>query len=450
MKLLKNSITRQAILFTMLIFVVYRLGIYITTPLINGEQLSQIGSGSAVGIFNFLGGGNLTYFSLFALGVSPYITASIVIQLLESDLIPSVAEWKHQGIEGQNKRYNWTKYLAIIFAYVQSLGLLLSFYSLSKVGIILPIKFTPGSEVQILEFFVISLFMTAGTAALIWLADRITEKGIGNGMSVIIMAGILSRIPMEIQKIYQNIYDAAYNGIKGLDTQFYLTTLKWGIVFIIFLILVIAIIYYTLAYRKVNINYVKNSNTRLSSQNYIPIKLNPAGVIPIIFVSPIMQLPLMILNLKVFSENGIGTYETIVRAFFDMSGTYWPIALVLYIVLIISFSIIYSYIQMNPEQMAENLEKQSGYVVGVRPGKDTEDYLTNVINKTTIYGGIFLAILATLPIVLQNVLQLPIGLQLIGTGLIITVNVLVQTYQSMENKTESKNYKRLFNFTEAI
>ncbi len=451
MKLLTNKITRNAILFTLGILIVYRIGSYIITPIVNGGVLLEEGSiVAANNLFSLLGGGNIQFLTLFALGVSPYITASIVIQLLENDLVPSIAEWKHQGIDGQNKRYAWTKYLSVIFAFIQSLGITLGLYFLKSNDIIRAIPFTDGSKVGVLEFIVIALFITAGSTALIWLADRITEKGIGNGMSVIIMVGILARMPKELQTIGQSIWAAIFNGQKGIfDSEFFTTILVWSIVFIIFIILIIVIVYYTLAYRRVDVNYVKNSNSNLKERSYIPIKLNPAGVIPVIFVAPLMQVPILILSLPVFSNNGIGKYETVVRAFFDLRGPHWYIALILYFILIVAFSVMYSYIQMNPQTMAENLEKQSAYVVGVRPGKETEKYLTKIINGTTIYGGIILACLAVLPTILQNlliqgVLGVSVGLQLIGTGLIITVNVLVQTYDAMENKTESKTYKKLF------
>lgn len=454
MKLLKNGVTRRAILFTLMILIVYRLGAYIVTPLVNASAL--VGeNGIADNIFALLGGGNTQFLTLFALGVGPYITASIVIQLLENDLVPKMADWKHQGVDGQNKRSNWTKYSAILFAFLQAFGLTLGVYVLKNTNFINAIPFTEGSVVGMLEFLVIPLFITAGSTILIWLADRITEKGIGNGMSVLIMVGILTRIPAELITIAKDLYNSAYNGIEGImDKDFIITSFVWMLVFIIFILLLILVIYYTLAYRKVKINYVKNSNSKINESSFIPIKLNPAGVIPIIFVSPLMQVPLLILRLPIFSGNNpsageYGPYETVFRAFFDLRGDYWFVAMVLYFVLIVLFSIMYSYIQMNPETMSKNLEKQQAYIVGVRPGEDTERYLGKIITRTTVYGGTILALLAILPILIQNlllvnILETFVNLQLLGTGLIITVNVLVQTYQSMENKVESKTYKKLF------
>ncbi len=448
MSILKNKVTRQAILFTLLIFIIYRLGFYVYVPLVNVTEIKDLGA--IGGLISALSGGNLLGMTIFALGVSPYITASIVIQLLENDLIPSVSEWKHQGVEGQNKRANWTKYLAVTFSFVQAFGIILYFYRIQSIQVLVPIS--GDGNASILEYVLVALFITTGTTILMWLADRITEKGVGNGMSILIMAGILARMPTQLIVIGQKIYGIVYNEVKGISSSDWIQLAKWGFVFIVFLALIVIIIYYTLAYRRVNINYVKNSKSRLNEQSYIPIKLNPAGVIPIIFVAPLMQLPLLILKLPYFVNNnpvvdGVptpGPYETVVRALFDYTGDHWYVAIVVYFVLIVIFSVTYSYIQMNPQNMAENLEKQSAYIVGVRPGADTEKYLAKVINKTTIYGGMILAFIAVLPILLTKLLGLTVGLQILGTGLIITVNVLVQTYKSLHNKTESKNYKVLF------
>lgn len=450
MNLLKSKITRNAILYTFMLLFVYRIGFYIVTPLIDGGALVDLleGSNSSLDVlFNFMGGGNIQQLSIFALGVSPYITASIVIQLLENDLIPSVSEWKHQGVDGQNKRSNWTKYLAIIFSFVQAVGITFAYSGFQGTGILLPIKFANDSVVGVLEYLVIALFITAGTSIMMWIADRITERGIGNGMSVIIMAGIVARMPVELNGIWGQIYNSAYDGIKGLSSEFYQTAGLWLIISILTLFLIIGVIVYTLAERKIKINYVKNSNGSASERSYLPIRLNPAGVIPVIFVIPLMSIPGLVATIPVFANNGVGILEKIFTSPFDMTlaNPYWPLALIVYFGLVLGFSIMYSYIQMNPENMAENLEKQSAYVVGIRPGKDTSDYLTKVITRTTIYGGTFLAGLAILPTILANTLPLGnVQLQLMGTGLIITVNVLVQTHQAMENKVKSKTYKKLF------
>lgn len=469
MKLLKDKTTRNAILFTFIILFIYRIGYYVITPLANGNE--YLGSTPVDSFFAFMGGGNLKQLSIFALGISPYITASIVVQLLESDLIPSMAEWKHQGVDGQNKRSAWTKNFAIIFAFVQALGIsfAMSVYY-SQAVTIEALNFSAGSIVNWNEYLVIALFITAGTAFLMWLGDRITEKGIGNGMSVLIMIGILASLPQDLNAIIAQIQTSFASG----QAEFIKSILVWSVFLLLTILLIIGVTIYALTYVRVKINYVKSSRGKVSKDSYLPIKLNPAGVIPIIFGYPLMQIPVLVFLIPKFASNGVGPIQSWITVLFDVSGstvsknatdiaTYIPhyqnlafIPIIIYAIIIILFSIMYSYIQMNPEQMSESLEKQSAYVIGVRPGIDTEKYFTKLITKTTIWGGSVLAILAILPMILQQVGPIiftslglsgagSIRMSLIGTGLIITVSVLVQTYDALKNKTESKDYKVLFN-----
>ncbi len=457
--ILTNKVTRNAILYTLLILFVYRIGSFVVAPGINPEALLNLQSRSSSDVatlFNFFGGGSLGRMTLFALGVSPYITASIMIQILENELIPSMNEWKHQGVEGQNKRTNYTKYLALILAFAQALIITFGLSSSSAYGLISENNFDITSGVfQFLNniptnYFVVALIMTAGTASLMWLADRITEKGIGNGMSVMIMAGILSAIPTTLNSNFRSIMSA--EGAAAY-TQF----LIWAIIVIITLIVIIMVIYYNLAYRRISINYVRSGSSSVRKNSYLPIKLNPAGVIPVIFAAPFLLILNIMLqwvynNVSLFTNDGtIGTYESILRSLTDSTGSfaysggtyYWFLYIIVYVTLIILFSVFYSYVQMNPENMTENLEKQSAYVIGVRPGQDTLDYISSAILKTSFWGGSILALIAILPIVISNVVSLSTSIRLLGTGIIIVVSVLVQTNQAMNNKIESKNYRYL-------
>lgn len=441
MQILKSKVTRYAILYTMLIIVVYRIGSFIVAPgtsdflISNAESLS----GGLGGLFDFFGGGKLSSYSLFMLGVSPYITASIVVQLLETDIIPSMAEWKQQGIDGQNKRSNLTKQLAVIFAIVQSFGIIMA-------TTLQQIKFSQmlgvNSPLSLGQVSLMILCITAGVCAMMWMADRITEKGVGNGISVVIMVGIVSSMPATFDNIYKQYF---------LDTtQLAYNTILWTIIFIIQILLILIVIYYSLAKRKIEINYVKSSSGKINQNSYIPIKINPAGVIPVIFVLPIMMIPIIMLNyIPWFSSNGIGWMEQIVRAFFDTttSNDFWYCAATIKFIFIVLFSVFYSHVQMNPQSMTENLEKQAGYIVGVRPGVETKKYLEKIILQTSLWGGITLAVIATIPTIVTqvaNVTSQGISLSLLGTGLIITVSVIVQTYEALLNKTESKVYRKLF------
>lgn len=429
----KNKVTRNAIFLTLALLFVYRIGSFIVTPGIDPTALLSVQEVTSEGIatiFNFFGGGNITQMTLFALGVSPYITASIVIQLLENELVPSMNEWKHQGVDGQNKRSNYTKYFAIVLAFIQSIGIAFGYYVISGTTLI-----------QDNNYFIVAVIMTAGTASLMWIGDRITEKGIGNGISVLIMAGIIARMPQQANEIYATI-----SNLTGTDA--YQELLIWLVIAIITLIVIIMVIYYNLAYRKIPINYVRNSIGSVRKNSYLPIKLNPAGVIPVIFAGPLILILNVITtwlcdNLNIFTNDGaIGTYEQIIRSLFG-GGEYWILYVIVYAAMIIAFSIFYSFIQMNPENMAQNLEKQSAYVIGVRPGEDTEQYLSDVIIRTTVWGAIILAFLAVLPIIITNIAGLTISMTMMGTGLIIVVSVLVQTFQSLKNKVESKKYRNL-------
>jgi len=437
--ILFNQVTRNAVIYTFCLLFVYRLGSFVVTPGINAEALIEgqnFGTGDISTLFNFFGGGSILMMSVFALGVTPYITASIIIQLLESDLIPSMNQWKYQGVDGQNKRSNYTKYLAIIVAFLQAIGISFGISISSGVSLV-----TSNNYGEVLGYIVVALIMTAGTAILMWIGDRITENGIGNGMSVLIMAGILSQMPIQLNSIYQ-----AFVGKAGKELA--LLSLSWTLIAIITLIVIIMVIYYNLAYVKIPINYVRSGKSVMRKNSYLPIKLNPAGVIPVIFAQPLMIVLAFCVNwvfnnVTYFSSNGIGTLENIARSFFDATAQYWFIYVLVYGTIIVAFSVFYSYVQMNPENMTENLERQGAYIIGVRPGEETLEYFSKVILRTTLWGGLILALLAVLPTIIQEVGRTSVQLQLMGTGLIIVVSVLVQTYQSLKNKVESKKYRRL-------
>ena len=468
MQILKNKVTRNAILFTILIIFIYRIGAYIVTPGIDSSVINQATLNFEVStLFDFFGGGSLGQMALFALGVSPYITASIVIQLLESDLIPAMSEWKHQGVDGQNKRASWNKNLTIIFAFVQAMGILIGYYLMQNTAIV--------SDPTMFGYVQVALLMTAGSAVIVWLSDRITEAGVGNGISVIISAGILSQIPNELNGI-KSIIEGSATSYQGGSINFFsnpmgaltelFNTIKfnpelqkqiilWSIILLGTILLVIAIIYYSLAYRKIAINYVRGGSTMIKKNSYLPIKLNPAGVIPVIFVQPFLLLAgigmnWMFTSIELFSKNGSGNIE---QFFLAMTGdiqtgsenemVFRIIYLITYGILILAFSIFYSYVQMNPEEIAKSLEKQSAYIISVRPGNDTLVYLTQTIKRTSFWGGLILMIIAIIPLLLQMFLKVNVNLSLIGTGLIIIVSVAVQIYQSLENKADTKKYRRI-------
>lgn len=457
LKIFTNKVTRNAIFFTLVILLVYRIGSFVPSPGINAEIVANLqnGIGSDVStLFNFFGGGSIGRMTIFALGVSPYITASIIIQLLENELVPAMNEWKHQGVEGQNKRSNYTKNLALIIAFLQAIGITFGLSQTSTNPLVQANSYNINTEsfwnflnYIPINYFIVALIMTAGTAFLIWLADRITENGIGNGMSVMIMAGILASMPSQLNQDFVAIVSA-----EGMQTIIQLIIL--AIISIITIIVIIMVIYYNLANRKINVNYVRSGRSNVRKNSYLPIKLNPAGVIPVMFAGPFLLIisicTNLILKLDVFSANGSGWLESLAKSFSSPVGNLWFIYIIVYATLIILFSVFYSIVQMNPENMAENLQKQSAYIIDkypngdpVRPGESTEIFLSETILRTSIWGGSVLAIIAVLPIVISSLVTTSVSMRLLGTGIIIIVSVLVQVHQSLINKTEAKNYRYL-------
>lgn len=461
-----NKVTRNAIFFTIFILFIYRIGTNIVTPGVDNSAITGATVNLQVStLFDFFGGGSLSQMGLFALGVSPYISASVMIQLLESDLVPAMSEWKNQGVEGQNKRNKWTKYLAIILSFVQGLGILIGSYITSKVAIV--------ADPTLLGYLQVALLMTAGSAIVVWLSDRISELGIGNGMSVIICVGILSRVPVElhsIQRMFKGLFSntplpSIFKNPGGFFTTLFQViktnsavqkqVILWAVIAVIFILLIVVIIYYTLAERRIPVNYVRGENTTAKPNSYLPIKLNPAGVIPIIFVQPFLIILGIIFSysfnhIPYFVNNGHGQIE---QFFLALTGnitkgqTHYMLFSISYIVvyglLIIGFTMIYSSIQMNPEEMTKNLANQQAYILNTRPGEDTYNYLNKAIRRTSLWGGIALLAIAIIPIIMGQFISISVSLSLLGTGLIINVGVIVQVYQSLLNKSEKQRYRAI-------
>lgn len=465
-QIISNKITRNAIFYTIFILFISRLGANIVTPGVRSNAITAAGINSEVStLFDFFGGGSLSQMGLFALGVSPYISASVMIQLLESDLVPAMSEWKHQGVEGQNKRSKWTKYLTIILALIQSFGILIGSFITSQTAVV--------ADPTIIGYTQVALLLTAGVAVVVWLGDRITESGVGNGLSIIICVGILARVPIELRAV-RNIFAGYFTNANVpsifSDPAGFFTTIAntirdnaelqrqiliWGGILIGFILLVIVIIYYSLAERRVPVNYVRGENTSVKKNSYLPIKLNPAGVIPIIFVQPFLiivgiALSYMFNHIPYFVNNGHGEIELFILALTgniqNDSAYYYQYTIAymaVYGLLIIGFTMIYSSIQMDPEEMTKNLQNQQAYIVNVRPGEDTYNYLQKAISRTSLWGGIILVIIALIPIGIQNFGKLSVSLSLLGTGLIINVGVIVQMYQSLLNKSEKQRYRAI-------
>lgn len=404
----KNRDLQKKILFTFAILFFFKLGTSIVIPGINKDALG-ITSLGFLELLNVMGGGALANFSIFALGVSPYITASIIIQLLEMDIVPYLAELSKQGGTGRAKLNQITRVVGIILAFVQ--GYMFSF------------TYIKGHTVM--DYMQFSLVMTAGTCFVMWMADRITAKGIGNGTSMIIMAGIIASIP--------SMFASAWNGFVGNSGNFGI--LMFAIYVLIYLALIIGIIYIQTAERRVPIQYSNKTNASFGkNQNYIPFKLNSAGVIPVIFASALVTIPGMIAAFI-----GKDSFIKFTDEWLSItSGT----GFALYILFIFVFSYFYTFIQMKPKEMAENLQQNGGYIPGVRPGEETTNYISKVLKRLTVFGAIGLAFIAALPTIFGLITKLGSNVTIGGTGILIVIGVALETYKQLESQVVSRTYKK--------
>ncbi|MCI9233138.1 MAG: preprotein translocase subunit SecY [Bacilli bacterium] len=408
----KNKDLRKRIYFTFFCLFIFKLGTTIIVPGVNSSAFDA-GKLGFLELINAMGGGAMEKFSIFSLGVMPYITASIVIQLLQMDIVPYLAELSKQGGTGRTKLNQITRVVGIALAFFQ--GYLFSFSVIKG-----------GTPIDYMEF---ALILTAGTAFLLWLGDQITAKGIGNGISLIIMAGIIASLPTMFVSAWQSL-------IVTTSTQaLTLGIVKFILLVIVYLAIVIGVVFEQSAERRVPIQYANRSVNSVGAKNsYIPFKLNSAGVVPVIFASALLSIPAIIAQFV--KKDG---FTLFVNKWLTMSsGT----GLILYILLIIGFAYFYTYLQLKPKELAENLNKNGGFIPGVRPGVDTEKYVSGVLNKITIVGAIFLAFIAGLPLVFGSISSLPTSVQLGGTGLLIVVGVALETYKQMESQLISRGYKR--------
>ena len=421
---IKNKKLWLGILFTVAILLVYRLGYYIQLPYIRFENVEAMYSTgqSMFGFLDIFSGGALSNFSIVALGVTPYITASIVVQLLQMDIIPALKEWSEEGATGKEKLNALTKYMAIGLGFVQALTLIVGI-SVSYNDIFFGI----GTPSGLLTYIYLAIVMTAGTSFVLWLADKVTSHGVGNGTSLFIVAGIISSFPEMINDLMQQYILADTVSVGGIFIFI-------GVILLLILI-IIGIVFMEQATRKIPIQYANRPSTaafRGRNDSNIPIKLNAASVIPVIFASTLMSLPTTVANF--ITNQGVKTW---INNIFSSSE---PIGFALYIILIYVFSFFYTFLQMNPEQMAENLQKQNAYIPGIRPGEETASYISRVLFKITVVGATYLALVAALPIIISGIFGLPASVSIGGTSLIIVVGVAIETAKQIKTTAQEKEY----------
>lgn len=413
---------RRKVIFTLLMLVVFRIGSFIPIPGSNSEVLTFFDEANAFGFLNTFGGGALGNFSIFAMGIMPYITASIVVQLLQMDVVPKFTEWAKQGEAGRRKLAQVTRYGTIVLGFVQALGTSIGFNSLAP-GLIE----NPG----IMTYLFIALVLTAGTAFLMWLGEQITANGVGNGISIIIFAGIAAGIPNGLNQIYTS-------EIEGAGDQLFLSIITLLVLAVAILLIVVGVIYVQQALRKVPVQYAKrqvnNRTTSGGQSTHLPLKVNASGVIPVIFASALFYFPGTIAGF-------FGTENATARLIVDIFEPSNPYGAVMFVALIIAFTYFYTFIQVNPEKMAENLKKQGGYIPGIRPGKTTQTYLTRILYRLTFVGSLFLATVAIIPVIFIQVMNLPAAIQIGGTGLLIVVGVALDTMKQIEGQLIKRSYK---------
>ncbi|MBA1434179.1 preprotein translocase subunit SecY [Bombilactobacillus bombi] len=422
---LKNALKvkeiRKKIFFTLFILAIYRLGAQIAVPGINISAMEKLSSTGLIPLLDTVSGGGLSNYSIFSMGVSPYITAQIVIQLLQTDIVPKFVEWSKQGEVGRRKLNQVTRYLTIVLAFVQSIGITAGFNALSGMGLV--------SKPSIQTFITLGIIMTGGSMLLTWMGEQITDKGIGNGVSMIIFAGIVARLP---HGLYQLIKEQVVSA-KGSDL--WINVLFIAIILVLIILVTQFTTYVQQANRKVPIQYTRRA-TSGGSESYLPLKVNVAGVIPVIFASSLVVTPSTILMAFQKSHGG-DTWYQVMQNIFSLQTTTGAIV---YTVLIVLFTFFYAFVQVNPEKLAENLQKQGAYIPGIWPGNETIKYISGLLLRLSTVGSVFLGLIALLPQLATNIFGLPQSIGLGGTSLLIVVGVAIEANRQLEGLLMKREY----------
>ena len=423
---------RSRIIYTMLMLVVVRIGTQLPVPGVNGSYFSEWfsgNSGSAFGFFDAITGGSFEKMSVFALNITPYITSSIIIQLL-TIAIPKLEELQKDGEEGRKKMTAITRYLTVALALMESLAMAIGF---GRSGLLI--------EFNALNVITAVVTLTAGSTVIMWIGERITENGVGNGISIVLTINIISRIPQDLTLLFEQF-------VKGKEIAFQVLNLA------IIIAIIIAVTVLTVALqgaeRRIPVQYSRKVQGRKQvggQTSHIPLKVNTAGVIPIIFAQSLFMFPLIIMQL-LGKSGGNGVGGTILKMlnqsnWCDFNEPIYSIGLIVYIALVIAFAYFYTSITFNPLEIADNMKKQGGFIPGIRPGKPTSEYLTKILNYIIFIGAVGLVIVAVIPIFFEGAFNASISFG--GTSLIIIVGVIIETLKQIESRMLVRNYKGFLN-----
>ncbi|GEC92671.1 MULTISPECIES: preprotein translocase subunit SecY [Brevibacillus] len=418
----KISDLRRKILFTLMMLVVFRIGSFVPVPNVNVELFQQ-NTNQLLGLLNTFSGGALQNFSIFAMGIMPYITASIIMQLMSMDVVPKLTQWAREGEVGRRKIATVTRYATIILGLIQSVGMTIGFNNMA-----------PGllNDTSVGSYALIALTLTAGTAFMMWMGEQITEKGIGNGISILIVAGIVAGLPNAATTIYTTMF-----GDPSVNIFF--SIVKVLLILLVVLAIIVGVIFMQQGLRKIPVQYAKRVVGRKmygGQSTHIPLKINSAGVIPVIFAVSLVMFPSTIAQFWV-DASGQGFANWIYQNF----QVNKPLGMTLYAILILGFTYFYTFVQINPVQMAENMRKNGGYIPGIRPGKNTEVFITRTLNRLTLAGALFLMTIAILPFFFGSIANLPQSIFIGGTSLLIVVGVCLDTMKQIESQMIKRHYQ---------
>ncbi|MCD7982563.1 MAG: preprotein translocase subunit SecY [Clostridiales bacterium] len=436
LKMVRNAFKiqeiRNRLLFTLLMLVVVRIGSQIPAPGINSEYFAEWfseNSGNAFGFFDAVTGGSFENMSVFALNITPYITSSIIVQLL-TIAIPKFEEWQREGEDGRKKLIAITRYLTVALAVMESLAMSIAF---GRQGLF--------TDYNALSVIMAVITLTAGSTVIMWIGERITERGVGNGISIVLIINIISRIPSDISGLFEQF-------VKGKEIQN--AILNGAIIVAIIVLVVVLVVVLQGAERHVPVQYSRKVMGRKQvggQSSHIPLKVNTAGVIPIIFAQSLLMFPVVICQM-LGKTGGTGVGGKILGMltqsnWFDFNTPIYNIGLAVYILLVVAFAYFYTSITFNPLEIANNMKKQGGFIPGIRPGKPTSDYLTSMLNYIIFIGAVGLVIVAIIPIFFEGVFNADISFG--GTSLIIIVGVVIETLKQIESQMLVRNYKGFLN-----